>query len=358
MKQLMFSILFIIGFAVYAIAQNSQTVNNGFSVERELGEMDKHYYEVNLAKGQMLNFVVEQRGIDIILRIYTADGKFHDRVDSPNGNSGDEPFKMVSPNGGRYRVEVNHFNESDAAGKYFIKPVEIRKATEAELKAARLRDELLKIVAEDNRSGSYPDALKRYFMERALFTTAGGYVSNAAEMIELTTKMPFKLPANASDEIELSDVKMEDFGDSVMMSVYRSRHYKIPSENIDRTVNQRVGYVFKRTNGEWRVANVQGTFIGREPKPIKLDAKQFDALVGVYQGGKPSETLTVTREAARLFGKFPEGERFALIPETENTFFADFVGIAFIRDSNGAAAQAVVHYSLPDDRLVVQQKVK
>lgn len=295
MKRLIFSVLCLMFSAAFISAQTPPPIQTGFTVERELGESDKDNYEVNLTKGQMLNFVVEQRGIDVILRIYTADGKFYDRVDSPNGNIGDEPFKMVSPNGGRYRVEVNHYNESDAAGKYLVKPVEIRPATEAEMKAARLRDELLKIVAEDNRFGSSPDALKRYFMDRALLTNASGYVSNTAEMIELTTKTPLKLPVNASDEVQLSDVKMEDFGDLVLMSVYRSRHYKSPSESLDRTINQRIGYVFRRVDGEWRVASVQGTFIGREPKPIKLGAKQLDALVGAYQGGKPSETLTVTR---------------------------------------------------------------
>lgn len=358
MKQLIFFTFCLTFSAICIFAQTTQTIQTNFTVERELGETDKHNYEVNLTKGQMLNFVVEQRGIDVILRIYTADGKFYDRVDTPNGNVGDEAFKMVSLNGGRYRIEVNHYNESDAAGKYLVKPLEIRPATEAELKAARLRDELLKIVAADNRSDGYPDTLKRYFMERALLTNASGYVNNTAEMIQLMPKTPFKLAADASDELELSDVKMEDFGDFVLMSVYRGRHYKNPSENIDRTVNQRIGYVFKRTGGEWRVANVQGTFIGREPKPIKLDAKQLDGLVGLYQGGKPSETLTVTRESARLFGKFPEGEKFAMLPETENTFFTDFVHIAFIRDANGAATQAVIHYPLPENRLVIQPKIK
>ena len=72
----------------------------------ELGETDKHNSKVNLTKGQILNFLVEKRGVDVVLRIYTANGKFHDRVDSPNVREGDQPFKMVSLNGGRYRAFV------------------------------------------------------------------------------------------------------------------------------------------------------------------------------------------------------------------------------------------------------------
>lgn len=44
----------------------------------------------------MLSFIVEQRSIDIVLRIYSAEGKFVDRKDSPNGREGDKPLKIVS----------------------------------------------------------------------------------------------------------------------------------------------------------------------------------------------------------------------------------------------------------------------
>ena len=361
MKQLMFSILFIIGFAVYAIAQTSQTVNNGFSVERELGEMDKHNYEVNLTKGQMLNFVAEQRGIDIMLRVLTADGKFVDRVDSPNGREGEEPVKIISPDGGRYLVEVSRFAEDTArtTGKYFVKPVEIRKATEAEIKSARLKDELLKIVAEDNRAGSYPDALRRFYNAKALQTNAYGYVANAAELIELTRKNPFKPKESFSSESEYSGVRLEEFGETAVLNARLDRHVKNPAADEDYTTIQQIGYVFKRANGEWRVINMQKTLIAREFKPIKSDAAKLDALVGVYAGGKASETLTVTREDNILFAKLgTAGEKFELLSETESTFYGGQIGIAFIRDAGGAAVQAVVHYSSPDNRMTIQPKIK
>lgn len=361
MKQLIFSILWIIFATAFVFGQTSQTIQQGFTVERELGETDKHNYEVNLTKGELLNFIVEQRGVDVVLRIYTADGKFIDRVDSPNEREGDEPFKMVSPGGGRYRIEVSRLWEDRlrTTGKYLIKPVEIRKATEAEIKAARLREELLKIVAEDNRFDSYPDALKRYFMERALITNPFGFTFNAAELMELTTKNPSKLPDGASFEMELSEARIEDFGDVAAMSVSRYRRLKNPKANLDQTTNQRIGYVFKRVKGEWRIINVQHIFVQGERKLVKLDTKQLDALVGVYDGGgNPSETLTITREGGELYGNFPEQDKFRLFPDTENTFVGGLISIAFIRDASGTVTQAVLHYSMPDDRMMIQPKVK
>ncbi len=114
MKRLIFLTLCLSFSAVFVPAQTPQTIQKGFTVERELGATEKHIYEVNLTKGQMLDFTVEQRGIDIMLRVSTADGKFVDRVDSPNGREGDEPVKVISPDGGRYRFEVSRFADSSA----------------------------------------------------------------------------------------------------------------------------------------------------------------------------------------------------------------------------------------------------
>jgi hypothetical protein len=361
MKRPIFLIMCLVFTTIFVSAQTLPTIQTGFTVERELGEADKHIYEVNLTKGQMLNFTVEQRGIDVVLRIYTADGKLYDRVDSPNEREGDEPFKMVSLPGGRYRIEVSRLWEDTvrATGKYYVKTVEIREATGAELKAARLKDELLKIVAEENRFGSYPDVGKRYFMERALVTNSFGFTSDAAELIDFTTKNPPKLPAGASSEDEFSAARLEEFGDVVVLSVNRDRHFKNPKANIDQRLSQRSGYVFKRVKGEWRIINVQRTLVARERQPVKLDTKQLDALVGVYDdGGNPSETLTITREGGELFGNFPDQDKFRLFPDTESTFVGGSIGIAFVRNRNGAVTHAVVHYSMPDDRMTIQPKVK
>ena len=357
MKSLFFTILCCLFSAALVHAQTPQVIQSGFTVERELGKAEKHIYEVNLQKGQQLNFVVEQRGIDLVLQVYAADGKFYDRLDSPNGREGDEPFQMITLSGGRFRIEITPLRENDPPGKYFIKPVKIRNATEAELKAARLNEELLKIVAEDIRFDD-PQTLKRLYLNKALLTNPIGHVFTLTELTEIMAKYPFKPPEGYSFTVELSEAKMEEFGDLAVVSVRLSGHLKIPPENIDRTTVQRVGYVFKRIGSDWRIINVQRTYIERERKPIKLDAKQLEPLVGVYEGNKPAQTITVTREGNVLYVKFPEGDKAELTPESESTFYIEALSIAFIRDASGAVAQAVLHYSLPEDRIVIQPKVK
>ncbi len=360
MKHLLFVAICIISPVAVSLAQTPQAVQAGFTVEREIVGADKHSYEVNLNKGELLNFVVEQRGADVVLRVYAPDGKFYDRIDTPNGNAGDEVYKMVALTGGRYRVEVSRYFEPDPLGKYFVKTIEVRKATDAEMKAARLRDELMKIVTEDTRANSFPDALKRLYANRALLTNEYGFNNNAAEILDIFAKNPAKPPADLSFEDELSEARVEDFGGVVALNLRQSYHQKIPSQNFDRKVVQRIGYVFKREKGEWRIVSVQRTLLIPDMiRPfIKLDAGKLDALVGVYDSGNAAETFTITREGDTLFGKFPEGEKFSIVPETENVFRSGPMSFAFIRAADGTATQLVIHYPVPDDRTIIHSKVK
>jgi hypothetical protein len=360
MKKLLFVVLCVISPAALAFAQAPQAVQSGFTVEREIGGAEKHNYEVTLAKGELLTFVAEQRGVDVVLRVYAPDGKFYDRVDTPNGREGEERLKMVSMTDGRYRIEINRYFEPDPTGKYFVKTVEIRKATNAELKAARLRDELLKIAVEDTRVGSEPEIYKRRYQNTAFLTNEGGFLNTAAVLTEATTKNPPKMPEGYTFEDELSDARVESFGDTALLNVRQSYNYKNQTKNQDVKAVQRIGYVFKRTKGEWRIISVQRTLVPADllPRFVKLSAEQLEPLLGVYDGGNPSELFTVTRDGERLYGKLPDGEKFELTPETENVFRSGTFSIAFIRGADGAATQVVVHTPPPDNRTIIQIKVK
>jgi hypothetical protein len=166
------------------------------------------------------------------------------------------------------------------------------------------------------------------------------------------------MPEGFMFEDELSDARVEDFGDTPVLNLNQSYNYKNQSSNIERKANQRIGYVFKPMNGEWHIVNVQRTLGEPYHAFIKLDSKQLDSLVGVYEGVKPSETFTILRDGEMLFGKFGEGEKFPLTPESESVFQNGAFGVAFIRGADGAATQIVIHYPAPNDRIFIQSKVK
>ena len=113
----------------------------GKEIERELTGGAVHIYSINLAAGQFVRVVVEQRGIDVVATLIEPGGKKIVEVDSPNGTQGPEPISVITEVTGNYRLEVRSPEKDAAAGKYVAKLQEARSATETDRKnIARLAE--------------------------------------------------------------------------------------------------------------------------------------------------------------------------------------------------------------------------
>ena len=96
-----------------------------------------HTYRVETADAnRYCDIVVEQRGIDVVLLLFSPEGKKLAEVDSPNGATGPERVSLVLENPGAYRLEVRSL-EKDAAGRYEIRLAELRAASKADLTKSR-----------------------------------------------------------------------------------------------------------------------------------------------------------------------------------------------------------------------------
>ena len=91
------------------------------------GETDS--YTLSLTAGQYAHLTVDQRGVDVVVSIFTPDGAKVVRVDMPNGDKGVEPVFLVAESSGAYRVEVLSTSPK-RAGNYEVKLEELRTATE------------------------------------------------------------------------------------------------------------------------------------------------------------------------------------------------------------------------------------
>ena len=115
-----------------------QTLQLGTPVERELPPNEAHLYSITLEENMFVQVVVEQRGIDLKIQVATPDGKSLGDFDSPNGNQGPEHVSFVAVSAGAYRLTVDRLDRHDkSSGGYEIKLLEIRQATEQELKASK-----------------------------------------------------------------------------------------------------------------------------------------------------------------------------------------------------------------------------
>src|SRR5690349_4109480 len=68
--------------------REKQTLILQQKIERELKGAEMHSYNIALKAGQYIHIVVEQRGIDVIVRLFTPEDKKLVEVDSPNGTQG------------------------------------------------------------------------------------------------------------------------------------------------------------------------------------------------------------------------------------------------------------------------------
>jgi hypothetical protein len=62
-------------------AEESQLLEPGKPIERELSDGRSHFYKVTMTSGQYLRIAVRQRGIDVLVALYAPDGKKIDDAD-------------------------------------------------------------------------------------------------------------------------------------------------------------------------------------------------------------------------------------------------------------------------------------
>jgi hypothetical protein len=121
--------------AVVANAQD-QSLQLGTAIERQLGPGQAQTFTITLEADQYVQLVVEQRGIDVIVRVFSPAAKSLGEFDSPNGDNGPENVSFVAGERGAYRVIVTPLNQEGVipTGKFEIKIIELRQATDQELK--------------------------------------------------------------------------------------------------------------------------------------------------------------------------------------------------------------------------------
>ena len=126
---------------VAATAQTATTLQPGVPIERNLSIGQVHEFIVNAEENNLVQLVVEQKGIDVVVKIASPDGKALAERDTPNGDQGSERVSFLASAAGKYRVSVSPLNsEQTVSGHYEIKLVEVREATEEEIATSKNRD--------------------------------------------------------------------------------------------------------------------------------------------------------------------------------------------------------------------------
>jgi CHAT domain-containing protein/Tfp pilus assembly protein PilF len=104
----------------------------GQMIERPLKGGETHSFQVSLAAGQYLCVEVEQRGIDIELRIAGPTKQMLVATDALNSSQGPEIAAIETTETGLHRIDIVSPGTATSAGTYQVKILALRPTTEAD----------------------------------------------------------------------------------------------------------------------------------------------------------------------------------------------------------------------------------
>jgi len=126
---------------IVAKAQTAATLQPGVPIERTLGPGQVHEFAVSTKANSLVQLVVEQKGIDVVVKISSPAGKALTECDTPNGAEGNEQISFLATESGKYSVSISPLNKDETtSGQYQIKLIEAREATEEEIEAGKNRE--------------------------------------------------------------------------------------------------------------------------------------------------------------------------------------------------------------------------
>ena len=170
---LLFSASFIILLPSAAICTGRQeqlpTLQSGQTIERQLRGGETHIIQVAVAKGQYLGVAVEQRGIDIELKLASPNKQILIETDALNSTQGPEIAALIATQTGLHRIEIVSPNKSSPTGMYEVKILAQRLPTEQDrlwlaaqrfyIEGKRLSDQAT-AAAQEQSVQKFADALR------------------------------------------------------------------------------------------------------------------------------------------------------------------------------------------------------
>ena len=158
----------------------------GEPIERELAGGEAHSYHTSLTVGQCLHVVVEQKGIDVVLKTYGPGGQKLTGIDNYLTAGSDSVF-VVAEASGNYRVEVRSLNKGAKTGRYEIRIRELRDATSKDQvrTAAQKAFEEANQLRDQQTADSQRKAIDKYKESLPLWRTLDDRERETRALIEI-----------------------------------------------------------------------------------------------------------------------------------------------------------------------------
>jgi CHAT domain-containing protein/Tfp pilus assembly protein PilF len=135
------------------------TLELGTLVEKEIIGKASHCYKLDLHEGDFIRIVAEQKGSDVVLALFSAEGNKLLKIDRPNGSYGAESLSFIANATAIFYLQVSGYSEAATRGRYQITINEVRKATPQD--ESRILAERLLSEGEEERFEETAESLSR-----------------------------------------------------------------------------------------------------------------------------------------------------------------------------------------------------
>jgi CHAT domain-containing protein/tetratricopeptide (TPR) repeat protein len=137
--------------------QNPAILQKGKPVASELSGGQQQDYELKLAKGECARVNVQQRGVDVVIRVFGLNNDVILKIDDEFKNNGEENFDLVSEEAGTYRLNLRASSIVAPSGQYQIQITATRSANQKDrsLYEARKLEQVFKEALDE---GKYSEA--------------------------------------------------------------------------------------------------------------------------------------------------------------------------------------------------------
>lgn len=125
---------------------------------REVSGEQSQSYRLTMASGQFARVILQQNGIDVVLRLFGPDNQLIGEVDDESRTHGQEVLELLAPAAAAYRIEVKPRYRFTPPGRYEIRVAELREASDHDMlldEARRLHRQALNAYLD----GRYEEAI-------------------------------------------------------------------------------------------------------------------------------------------------------------------------------------------------------
>jgi len=166
------------------------------SLERALAGAGTHRYRVALRRGEFTQVRVEQKGVDVTLKLLDESGRVVASMDSPNGKQGPETLSVVAEQPGKFVLEVTGVDAKAARGDYSIRRESPRVATAQDKRRVAIERLFVEGMTARDTAGQADAAITK--LEAAL---AGWRELDDRPLAELTVQQVRRIKINKYNEL-------------------------------------------------------------------------------------------------------------------------------------------------------------